>query len=169
MNSVIPVGHGPWRRIACSTMMSPSSYAVFRSFTFVAASQLLAPWTFGFSLSFKLIELVGQQDLTSWRAYSHVHIASCHEFPRLLQRFRSCGASNIDARKLIVSADKELQLRRASHARQSPQRSAAKKTVARLPVARSSRSCDAGTHELLSLRRERSLPSVTDRSRGEAR
>jgi len=38
-----------------------------------------------------------------------------------IQRFRSCGASDIDARKLIVSADQELHLRRASHARRPPQ------------------------------------------------
>ncbi|SRR5579871_6458306 len=138
-------------------------------FDFTATSQLLPPSMFGISLSFELIELIGQQDLTSWRAYSHVHVTSSQEFPSLLQRFRSCGASDIDARKLIVSAGKELQLRRTSHARRPPQRSEAKETVARLPVARSSRSGDAGTHVLLSLRRERSLPSVTDRSRGEAR
>jgi hypothetical protein len=36
--SVIPTGYGPWRRIACSTMMSPSSYAVFRGFAFIAGS-----------------------------------------------------------------------------------------------------------------------------------
>jgi hypothetical protein len=72
---------------------------------------------FGISLSFELIEVVGQQDLTSWRAYSHIHVASSHEFLCLLQRFRSCGASKIDARKLIVSADQELELRRANHAK----------------------------------------------------
>ena len=38
--------------------MSPSSYAVFRGFTFIAASQLFPPWTFGVSLSFKLMELI---------------------------------------------------------------------------------------------------------------
>jgi hypothetical protein len=36
MNSVIPRGHGPWRAIARSTMMSESSYAVFRDFAFIA-------------------------------------------------------------------------------------------------------------------------------------
>ena len=101
--------------------MSPSSYAVFRSFTFIAASQLLGPWTLGVSLSFKLIELIGQKDLTSWRAYSDIHVTSSQELLCLLQRFRSCGVSIIDARKLIVSADQELHLRGASHARRPPQ------------------------------------------------
>ena len=86
-----------------------------------AMGQLLPPWTFHVSLSFKLIELIGQQDSTSWRAYSHVHVTSSHGLLCLLQRLRSCGASNIDARKLIVSADQELHLRRASHARRPPQ------------------------------------------------
>ena len=117
MNSVIPMGQGPWRRIACLTLMSPNSYAVFRGFYFTATSELFPPSMFGISLSFELIELVGQQDLTSWRAYPHIHVASSHEFLCLLQRFRSCGASKIDARKLIVSADQELELRRASHAK----------------------------------------------------
>lgn len=73
-------------------------------------------WAFRHFAVLKPIELIGQQDLTSWRAYSHVHVALSQELLCLLQCFRSRGTPHIDARKLIVPADQELQLRRANHA-----------------------------------------------------
>ena len=162
MNKVIPEGHEPSKALACSTIMSLSSYAVRSGLEFIGWA--LLGW--GFSLRFKLIELIGQQNATSWRAYSHVDIALPQELLCLLQRFSSRGTANIDPRKFVVPADQELQPRRANHARQPPQRPEAKETVVRLQVERSSRSGDAETMRApLSLRRERSLPSVTDKCR----
>src|SRR5690242_4991635 len=108
MNTVIPTGHGPWRTTARSTIMSQSSYAVFKGFAFIARLAACRRGCLTFRLSSKLIELIGQQDLTSWRAYSHVPGPSPPQLLCLLQRFCSRRTSNIDARKLIVPAHQVL-------------------------------------------------------------
>src|SRR6185312_16679615 len=59
-----------------------------------------------------------------------------------------------------------MQLRRANHARQPPQKPKVKETVVQLQAARSSQSGGAETIRApLSLRREHLLPSVTDKCR----
>jgi hypothetical protein len=76
------------------------------------------PPDLGVSLAFKLLEIIRQQDLTSRRANFHFHVTSGQQLLCVLQRFRSCGMTNIDARELIAPADQEFQLLGLSHAKQ---------------------------------------------------
>ena len=98
-----------------------------------------------FRSSRQLIELIGQQDSTSRRAYSDVAVTSPQQLLCLLQCPRSRGTSNIDARKLIVPAHQILQWRRASHARGPPQGGKARAATAPSPAVRSIRSDETGT------------------------
>src|SRR5579871_3330824 len=155
MNNVIRSGHGPWRTTARSTIMSQSSYAVFKGFVFIARLAACRRRSLTFRLSFKLIEIIRQQDLTSRRAYFHVHVAPGQKLLCVLQGFRSVGMTNINVRKLIAPADQEFQLRGASHARGRSQGRRARAAPA--PVVRSIRSDETGTSRApLSLRRKSS-------------
>src|SRR5581483_1057567 len=96
-------------------------------------------------LSFKLIEIIRQQNLTSRRAYFHVGVASGQKLPCVPQGFRGRALTNIDTRKLIAPADQEFQWRGASHARAPSQGRRATAAPAQSPAAQSSRLDETGT------------------------
>ena len=96
------------------------------------------------SLSFKLLEIIRHQDLTSRRANFHVHVTPGQQLLCVLQRFCSLGMTNIDPRELITPADQELQLLGLSHARQPRRGERSGAVPARSPAAQSSRSDEIG-------------------------
>jgi hypothetical protein len=67
---------------------SPSSDALTLLLRHRPRNGKLPAWAFSVSLRFELIELIGAQDLSSRRAYSHVHIASIQELLCVLQLTR---------------------------------------------------------------------------------
>ena len=96
----------------------------------------------GVSLSFKLIEFIGQQDLASRHAYSLVRVALLQELFCFLEGRLRRGARP----KRSFPLTKVLHLPHAMmHARQPLQQSRAEETTGRRPVERSSRPGETGT------------------------
>jgi len=70
----------------------------------------------GAPLSFKLIELIGQQDPPSGRGYPHIKVTFLQKLLCLLDGRPRRGTAEIDPAKLIVAADQVMQFGRPIHA-----------------------------------------------------
>src|SRR5579871_2859879 len=134
--------------------MSASSYAVLRGFALMVDLASLAAIACGISLSVELLEFIRQQDLTSRRAYFHIHMPLLHQLSRLLQGGRRCRTAKIDPARWVAHTDEVLQFRRAIHARR-PLQWPKEEAAGQPPAARPSRSSEPETSTLLVFWRER--------------